>query len=61
MCTNLPIKSQKITVISLWKVAEALQSPCCIVWLTNVPYILANAVFHTSCGLTYICSYALDI
>src|SRR6202040_3631866 len=58
---NLPIYSQKITVINRGKVAGALQSPCCIVWLMNVPYMVAKAVFHTSDGLTCICLYVLDI
>src|SRR6202040_3279467 len=58
---NLPIYSQKITVINRGKVAGALQSPCCIVWLMNVPYMVAKAVFHTLNGSTCICSYTLDI
>ena len=44
------IKSRKIIVIMRWNVAGALQSPICIVWLTYVPYIVANALLCMSSG-----------
>ena len=48
-------------VINLWKVEGALQSPCCITWLTNVPNMVAKAVFGTSSLHMCIFPYTSDM
>ena len=53
--------SRNTAVINLWKVDGALQSPCCITRLTNVPKMVAKAILGMSSGLMRICSYASNI
>jgi len=60
ICTQMPIPSRKMTVMSHWNDPGTLQSPCCITLLSCVPYTVANAVLCTSSGSMHTCSYALD-
>ena len=58
MCILRPIASWNMVVIKRWKATGALQSPIHMMWLTNVPVMVANAFFSTSSGRTRTCSYA---
>lgn len=59
-CIHLPMTSWNMDVISHWNVARALQSPCCIMWLTYIPHTVEKAVFHMSSATTHTCLYASD-
>ena len=56
----MPITSWNMAVMSCKNVVGALQSPCYITLLSNVPKTIAKVVLWTSLGLMWICSYALD-
>ena len=46
--------------IACWNVEGALQSPCCMTLLMNIPYIVVNTVLCTLLGTMRTCSSASD-